>query len=164
MAHSFIDMIGYEGFYKIDNKGNILSVKRNIIMKYFISNSGYRMINLNKKSERRKFYIHRLVAINFIGNPTSKKHEVAHNDGNKQNNHFKNLRWATRSENFRDKIRHGTETLGERHGRHKLTESDVIEIRKKAISGIAQNKLACEYNVCKMTISRTVRRINWTHI
>jgi hypothetical protein len=46
-------------------------------------------------------YIHRLVAMNFIENPNDKQ-MVDHIDGNKQNNYFDNLRWATNQENQRN--------------------------------------------------------------
>lgn len=53
-------------------------------------------------------YVHRIVALTFIGVPPFAKSEVCHNDGNRRNNHYSNLRWGTRKENVADSIRHGT--------------------------------------------------------
>lgn len=46
----------------------------------------------------RNVYFHRVVAECFVDNPNKNK-EVNHIDGNKSNNHFKNLEWCNRSYN-----------------------------------------------------------------
>lgn len=48
-------------------------------------------------------FVHRLVAETFIPNPENKP-EVDHIDTVRTNNHVNNLRWVTRSENFRNPI------------------------------------------------------------
>jgi len=52
------------------------------------------------------YYVHKLVAQAFIG-PRPEGYQVCHYDGDPSNNTVGNLRYATRSENERDKIRHG---------------------------------------------------------
>jgi len=49
---------------------------------------GYYVVNINKK----KYYIHRLVALSFIPNDNPKeKNQVHHKDNNKRNNNAVNL-------------------------------------------------------------------------
>ena len=66
------------------------------------STDQYGFLKLNLKlieGKRQSFYVHRLVAEEFLSPPTdeSKKY-IIHVDGNKKNNYFKNLRWVDRDE------------------------------------------------------------------
>ncbi|MEY9376002.1 NUMOD4 motif-containing HNH endonuclease [Rhizobium leguminosarum] len=69
---------------------------------------GYHTYRLVSRDRSRTMYAHRIVALAFLGAPPSPKHEVCHNDGDRMNNHFSNLRWGTHAENMDDCIRHGT--------------------------------------------------------
>lgn len=53
---------------------------------------------------------------------------------------------------------------GERHPSVKLTESKVLEIRRRVASGEFQSSLAVEFGVHKMTISDIVLRKKWKFI
>lgn len=87
------------GYYKIDENGNIFSNNINKIMKPKISKDGYYTIGLKTNDGVKKFFrVHRLVATMFIDNP-SNKDIVNHIDGNKLNNSVDNLEWCTLSEN-----------------------------------------------------------------
>lgn len=59
---------------------------------------GYYRVNLSIGGEVIDKYIHRLVAEAFIDNPENRDY-VNHKDGDKQNNHWMNLEWATPKEN-----------------------------------------------------------------
>jgi hypothetical protein len=111
---------------------------------------------------------HRLVAMAFIGPAPSPGHEVAHGDGNRINNALPNLRWATRSENVRDSIRHGTHrikwTPGEVHSQAKLSESDVFEIARLLRSGQGNSSIALQFGVHNASISKIKRRETWAHL
>ncbi len=86
--------------YAISNLGNIKNIKTNRILKPEITNKGYCKINLSINGVRKKFYIHRLVAMMFIENNNPDiKNNVNHKDGNKLNNRAENLEWVTSSEN-----------------------------------------------------------------
>jgi hypothetical protein len=129
------DIKGYEGEYQISNIGRYRSLDRVIeysngnLVKYkgkilspFTKKNGYLQATLNRKSENKKFYIHRLVAIAFIPNddPINKR-TINHIDENKQNNDVSNLEWATYSQNLRH---------NDLHLRKKLN-TDFVEMGKK---------------------------------
>ena len=79
--------------YQISDCGNVKNKKSGRILKTTISNKGYKrfIIYLNKKA--KCFYIHRVVANNFIENPHNYK-EVNHINENKLDNHVSNLEYC----------------------------------------------------------------------
>ena len=112
---------GYNGLYEVSNFGNVRSIdryieskdgwtslKRGCQLKPIDNGAGYKYVALWDKGRQTKFYVHRLVAVAFLGSPPSNEHQVAHFDGDRSNNTLSNLRWATVAENESDKIRHGT--------------------------------------------------------
>jgi len=90
------DVIGYEGYYKVSNCGNVRSNYK--ILKQQLAFKNYLKVDLKMNNVRKTITVHRLVAINFIPNPENKL-TVNHIDGNKLNNNVQNLEWATYGEN-----------------------------------------------------------------
>lgn len=84
--------------YKVNAYGEVLSVRRNIILKPYLDAWGYLVVDLFNERGRSPKRVHRLVSKTFIPNPYNKP-EVNHIDGNKRNNSVDNLEWVTRSEN-----------------------------------------------------------------
>lgn len=86
---------GFENIYQISNYGNIKNIKKNILIKPFISKkTKYYQIDLCKNGHKKRYSIHRLVAQAFISNPNNFP-QVNHKDENKQNNRYDNLEWCT---------------------------------------------------------------------
>ena len=54
--------------------------------------------------------------------------------------------------------------IGSAHGRSKLTESQVIEIRSRSASGASHQELAEMFGISKHNVSKIVRRLIWTHV
>jgi hypothetical protein len=103
MAEEYRGIEGYDN-YQISNFGNVRIIKNNKIMSILIDRGGYKRIGLTKDNKKKKFYVHRLIAIAFLDNPQNKK-LVDHIDNNPSNNNLNNLRFATNQENnFNSKI------------------------------------------------------------
>jgi hypothetical protein len=120
MNNEFVDIKGFEGFYSINRKGEILSHYQNKIIKVSINRKGYYRIGLRKQGTRKYFTVHRLVALTFINNPDNKP-EVNHIDCNKLNNNVENLEWVYPSENMQHAKRHGL--VNTREQQNKIRES-----------------------------------------
>ncbi len=85
--------------YAVSDCGRVMNVQRNQIKAVqFNPYNGYEHISLWDSGDCANCYIHRLVALAFIGPPIGVM-DVNHKDGNKRNNFVENLEWMTRSEN-----------------------------------------------------------------
>tara|TARA_R110000782_G_C14741419_1_gene406216 strand:- start:317 stop:829 length:513 start_codon:yes stop_codon:yes gene_type:complete len=88
--------------YLIFEDGKIINTLTGREMKNKIDKYGYKQIGLCNGIKRKFFTIHRLIALSFIPNPDNKPC-VDHINRNTQDNRIENLRWATRSENDRNR-------------------------------------------------------------
>ena len=166
MKEKWKDIRGFEGFYKISNKGRVKSFhgKKPIIRK--LNNSiGYRVLYLTKKPSIRELWsVHRLVAIHFIANPENKP-EVNHIDGVRSNNNVNNLEWCTSSENCTHAYEIGLRERGENFYASKLTENQAIDIINAYKLGcFSQKELAEAYNISKSSIKDLLAGRNWAHL
>lgn len=63
-----------------------------------INSTGYRRVTLYYNGRKKRYFVHKLVAIHFCEG-YSEDLIVNHIDGNKLNNESSNLEWVTRSQN-----------------------------------------------------------------
>ena len=72
---------------------------------------------------------------------------------------------GTQSDNMKDAVRKGRAIIGEKGGQSKLTNGQILTIRREyAVGGKTQSELAREYGVTESTIGRAVRGQGWLHI
>ncbi len=168
--------------YEVSSLGRVrrvVSGKKNHkcrVMSPWQNNKGYFMVGLVGQDDRARKLVHRLVCEAFHGPAPTDFHDAAHNDGSRTNNTPENLRWATRSENMQDAIKHGTfvsgsnhwthktpdrTSKGERHGMAVLTADEVLKIRSSGAKGV---DLADIYGVSPATISMIRNRKIWSHL
>ena len=88
---------GAEG-YSITSNGKVTKLSNGKEMSQFLDKDGYPYVLLTVGGKRKKYMVHRLVALEFIENPKQKP-QVNHKDGNKTNNNADNLEWVTNAEN-----------------------------------------------------------------
>lgn len=124
---------------------------------------GYAVVCVRRDFKTGIAYAHQLVASAFLGERPA-GFDLCHNNGDKLDNRPSNLRYDTRRNNQLDRNRHGTGNLGSRNGCSKLTESMVVAIRQRLLSGERVCALAREYGVKSATISDIKRRRTWPHL
>jgi hypothetical protein len=81
--------------------------------------------------------VHSLVLEAFAG-PRPEGADCCHNNNDRTDARFANLRWDSRKNNHADKIRHGTAQRDERSGLAKLTRAQVDEIRATWVRGMGR--------------------------
>lgn len=138
-------------------------------MKPALSKDGYyKTILLSDEGVYKPMTVHRMVAITFL-NPKNKKETVNHKNGIKTDNRASNLEWMTRKENVIHSFKNGLQPKkhGELNGCNKVTEKEVLEIRKLANNGqrfYGRKELSEKYGISEDSIKRIVNRKTWKHI
>ena len=169
---------GYE-MYQASNKGRIKSIAcvhrngghyKEHIMKQVPDRLGYMRLNLAIGLPKPKlFLVHRLIAMTFVDNPNNYPY-INHKDENPSNNCVENLEWCDQKYNVNYGNRaskFSKKVCGENCTKHKLTNEDVIEIRKTCIPNdrtYGKSALARKYGVTGPTIHNIVTRKKWKHI
>lgn len=86
--------------YSVTQDGRVMNNNTNCYLKgQKNKTNGYWSVNITVPGDKKRLYIHRMVAETFKPNPNSKYLEVNHIDGDKDNNHIDNLEWLTPIEN-----------------------------------------------------------------
>jgi len=112
-------------------------------MTTLISEDGYAYVTLKKEGIRKKTFIHRALAKQFIPNPDNKM-EVDHIDRDKTNNDLSNLRWATRKENQNNK-----NVTGSIYADNRKDGSQYWKARYSITTGDVKQKTSVSKEVCE---------------
>ncbi len=154
--------------YSVSSTGRVMrtaggkGAKPMRIIKQSKDQGGRLVFNASMSGKVKQLKVHRAVAFAFIG-PCPEGHEVAHLDGNQENNCVVNLSYSTPVENNGHKRAHGTQPMGSDIHCAKLRESDVASIRRQYPKK-SYAVLAKEHGVSVNSIVQVVKRISWKHI
>jgi hypothetical protein len=124
---------------------------------------GHLTVNLCRAGKKTSRPIHRLVLEVWVG-PCPKGLICCHSNGCPWDNRVENLRWDTYQSNSDDSLRHGTRATGSRCGATKLSEGEVIEIRRLRAKGVSFGDLAASFDVTTDNIKAIVYRRSWRHL
>lgn len=164
---------GYGGHYSVSNAGRVrteVATRKapvGYVYKQSIDTRRYCQVNLIKPDGTRSAQlVHRLVMAAFVGE-RPRTVQVNHKDGNKVNNVLSNLEYVTQSQNMQHAKRLGLSrndyVAGSKHPLHKLTESDVLVIKRVGYSETGE-VLAKRYGVSKTLINRIRSGHTWKHV
>lgn len=147
VCYRTLDFLGFPG-YRVGDDGSVwsrwlqvglggrkgtrqvLGLVWRLLRFYCNPNNSRQTVNLYKNRTKKTFLVYHLVLFAFVG-PKPAGKEACHNpDPNLSNNCVENLRWGTHKENEQDKIAHGTAQRGEKASNARLTEKDIICIRR----------------------------------
>lgn len=157
--------------YEVSNYGRLKSFQGDPVYGALIKGSviqGYRSLNIRAGGKTMNHYIHKLVAIHFLKQPSAAHTYVIHLDHNKQNNYFENLKWATKDEMI-EHNRHNpniiNRELPKRTRNYKLTESKVLIIKKLLKNDKNRLKMiAKQFGITHTQLNRIRSGENWKHV
>lgn len=133
---------GFEN-YKASNLGQIRSITRiaksafgpakevdGPIMKPTLrKKDGYLIVGLVANGKQHQKGLHQFIMLAFVGKPPEGM-QTLHEDGIRTNCALSNLAYGTALANAADRTRHGNTGIGEKNGNTKLSDAQVLEIRK----------------------------------
>jgi len=134
--------------------------------------SGYRTLNLHLEEGNGTIYLHREIAKLFCKKPSPKYKFVIHVNHRKEDNSFKNLKWATLEEvgthqqNSPQKIAYKKRRANKTEG----LKLNVIKVKaiKEAINNpkrkLTYKQMAEKYDVSEMTLYRIKSGENWSKV
>ena len=166
----------YEVIYEASDQGRIRRIGRargakvGRILKATIIPRGYTVVALSKNNIRNHQLVHRIIAWTFLG-PCPAGHEVNHRNGISGDNRLVNLEYVTHRENQRHayfdlgSIPKIPTKIGENHKSAKLTEAQVLEIRRLVAEGeLSKISIGKMFNVTDVNIGCIAHRKTWKHI
>ncbi len=170
------DIPGYEGLYQASNKGRIKSLERYYksaillkmpenIKKQTINYKGYWFLHLSKNGKKHPTTVHKLIILTFKGPKPYPEATVNHIDSNKLNNQDNNLEYCSVKDNILHFRKNINDYIGINHPMARLSEEDVISIRKEYKElKTKQKDIAKKYNITQVMVSRIIVRKAWNHI
>lgn len=145
--------------YAVSQCGLVKNITSGRLKDLSIDTYGYLVTTLFKNGKRRQHKVHRMVAEMFVDGYDDQL-QVNHIDGDKKNNHFKNLEWCTHEENRNHAIRNGLFP-------NRVSEVDVMNIRNEVIyfdGVLGVHATARRYKVSNATISRILNFKTWKDV
>lgn len=163
--------------YAISNYGRVISYGEDMSDGVLVGGGcikGYKTLPLRPFGKSTTYYIHKLVARLFLGEPVEGQECVLHLDYNKGNNYVGNLKWATKDESLRHQ-QENPEVIRSREKARmrcpecgpKLTSTQVIRLKKKLLDPGRKTKLriiAKQFGVSEMQLYRIRTGENWSHV
>ena len=144
--------------YSITMNGEIYDRKLKRYL-YGHLNKGYMRVTLTTiEGGQRSYYIHVLVMCIYDSDMRDNM-TVNHEDGDKLNNHYSNLKWMT----YYDNLKHAIDTGLIKNKSH-MSEDTVIAICELLERGETAESISDKFKLNKSTIYGIRTGINWKHI
>jgi len=164
--------------YSVSDCGDVRNDRTGRILRPEILKRGYHRVTFSLDGKTQRFSVHQLVCKIFNGEKPKGATLARHLDGMTDHNWPSNLAWGTHKDNEQDKRRHGTYQIGEGNPFSKLSEKEVLEIRRLHAENLKNRidlgftrvdngtmpRLASMFGVSVVAIKMVVQRINWKHV
>lgn len=151
---------GFETLYQVSTWGGVWSMRAGRRLRTPPDVRGYPQVNFHDGERHLHTTVHVIELLAFSG-PCPDGMEARHlNDVKTDNRWLINLVWGTPEDNQGlDRLLNGTSNRGERHGMHRLTETDVLAIYARRQE--PARLLAAEFEVSRQCIGHVTSGRRW---
>lgn len=180
---SWIDIVGYEGYYQVSSLGRVRSLDRGmyvndvryskprwvlrkgVMLKEYGNGTKRRMVILRMFGAGKNISVHRLVALHFLPNPNNYP-VVNHINHNYLDNRASNLEWCTYKHNTQHAIAAGrmNHIYKQNKGATKITKRQAIKVKKLLAIGWDNPKVAKEIGIGYGAVYHIAKGHTWKHI
>jgi hypothetical protein len=142
--------------YKFSETGKVWSNKYGTYMSTRVNPNGYEQVGLINHAQKRKMiYIHRIIAELFVPRLDTTKNHVNHKNGNKTDNHYKNLEWCTPKENMEHAKETGLHNQdGTNNHQCKFDEQTIDRVFILLSEGLSQRAVGAILNMSQQHVSQ----------
>jgi hypothetical protein len=178
LNETWVPIAGWEGLYEVSSLGHFRSCDR-IVVKHYkdgdvlcprkggpvqvcYPTKGYPTVDLWKDNKATIVTVHTILAKAFKG-PQPERTICRHLDDDPSNFALDNLAWGSHKDNCDDCLRNGGRVFGERNYNARLTEADVLDVRRAKAAGASWTELAERYKLPKSTLSSVLKQ-SWQHL
>lgn len=154
--NGFKDVVGFEGLYVVNEKGDIYSLKRHkkpYKIKPYKDRDGYLRVKLYNSKGKLWIGVHKVVAMAFISNPNNYT-MVNHLNYMRDDNRIANLEWCDAKENAQWSIQH---YKGSQHKAIICEGNDGGVEKFYSMSEASKAKQVNVANICRCCKGRTQR-------
>lgn len=151
------------GRYFVTENGSVFDRDRGEVRAATLDSDGHPVVNLDGRVVVR---VSRLVALKFLGMPPAARYQVRHLNGDLSDNTPSNIQWASPVETSAHA--HASGLVPHPKGRDlpttKLTEDQVLEVRKLLAEGVSMREVARRMGVSKGAVDGIKYRKSWRHL
>ncbi len=164
--------------YEFSSKGNARSIDRTVtcsngkerfykgkLLKQAPTSTGYLTVKCADHGVNKTVKVHVAVCRLFHGPKPHPDWHACHGASGKLVNTAENIYWASPSRNNNeDKRRDGSLSNGERHGKSRFTESEVLKIRRFREQKMSPQKIADIFGVSRSAVDHIIYHRTWKHV
>ena len=164
-------VVEFEGTYGVSDRWRVCRIaggqgaRPGRILKQSLDTHGRPRVCLYFHGKKKTIRVSHLVADAFLPPKSSADQVLRHLNDDPADNRIENLAWGTYKDNTQDAIRNEKMAKGIAHGRAKLTEDNVREIRRLYATGeFSYRELGLRFGVSDRAIYMIVQRKTWKHV
>lgn len=149
----------FSNYYKNRYTNKKLDIPKEL--KQTTNAQGYKKVEIGWGDKRKPYYVHRIVALVYLGKPDNENLIAGHINDIKSDNRVENIKWMTVKENAKYADLNGVICNGVKHGNHLFSKEEIKKIIIMHRLGKSITFIAKHYKTDNKTIKNIVFGISY---